>query len=124
MASIWRRGSATAEQVREDLLPRRPLKESTIRTLLGRLEKKGHLRHQLAGRAYVYTSTEAPRSFAVRVVRQLIDRFCAGSAEELIAGMVASDVIEPAQLRRLAREIEQSKKAKTDAVPRVPRPRR
>src|SRR5579863_3574499 len=42
MASVWRRGSATAEQVREDLAPKHKLKESTIRTLLGRLEKKGH----------------------------------------------------------------------------------
>ena len=56
MSSIWRRGTATAEQVREDLAPRHKLKESTIRTLLGRLEKKGHLQHSVEGRTYVYTS--------------------------------------------------------------------
>jgi len=110
MASVWQRGSATAEQVREDLAPKRKLKESTVRTLLGRLENKGHLHHKVDGRAYVYSSAEEPRSFAIRAVQQIIDRFCAGSAEQLIVGMVDNDVMDAQQLRRLVREIE--KKAK------------
>lgn len=110
MSSIWRRGSATAEEVREDLAPKHKLKESTIRTLLGRLEKKGHLKHSVDGRTYVYTSTEGPQSFAIKAVRQLIERFCAGSAEQLLVGMVDHEVLDAGQLRRLADEIE--KKAK------------
>ena len=106
MASIWRRGSATAEQVRQDLAPRHKLKESTIRTLLGRLENKGHLKHSGDGRTYVYTSVEGAQGFAIRAVRQLIDRFCAGSAEQLLVGMVDHEVLDASQLRRLANEIE------------------
>jgi BlaI family penicillinase repressor len=107
MSSIWRRGSATAENVREDLAPKHTLKESTIRTLLGRLEKKGHLKHTVDGRTYVYSSVEGPRSFAIKAVRQLIDRFCAGSAEQLLVGMVDDEVLDAGQLRRLADEIDQ-----------------
>jgi BlaI family penicillinase repressor len=110
MASVWQRGSATAEQVREDLAPRHKLKESTVRTLLGRLENKGHLRHKVEGRAYVYSSVEEPRSFAIRAVQQIIDRFCAGSAEQLLVGMVDNDVMDAQQLRRLAREMERKAK--------------
>ena len=40
---VWRLGNLTAEQVREEL--GRPLKESTIRTVLRRLEEKGYLAH-------------------------------------------------------------------------------
>ena len=109
MASIWRRGSATAEQVREDLAPRE-LKESTIRTLLGRLEKKGHLKHSVDGRTYVYSSVEGQQSFAIKAVRQLIERFCAGSAEQLLVGMVDHEVLDAGQLRRLADEIEKKPK--------------
>src|SRR6185369_9762516 len=36
---VWRLGAATAEQVRAEL--KRPLKESTVRTVLRRLEDKG-----------------------------------------------------------------------------------
>lgn len=106
MSSVWRRGTATAQEVQEDLALRRKLRESTVRTLLSRLEKKGYLRHQVKGRTYVYASIEGPRGFAVRVVQQLIERFCAGSAEELVAGMVDHEVLDASQLRRLADEIE------------------
>ena len=106
MSSIWKRGSATAENVREDLAPKHTLKESTIRTLLGRLEKKGHLKHTVDGRTYVYSSTEGPQSFAIKAVRQLIERFCSGSAEQLLVGMVDHEVLDAGQLRRLANEIE------------------
>jgi len=106
MSSIWRRRTATAEQVRQDLAPQRMLRESTVRTLLARLERKGHLRHEVDGRTYVYSSVDEPRSLAVRVVRQIIERFCAGSAEQLIAGMVDNHVLDAKQLRRLADEIE------------------
>ena len=110
MSIIWRRGAATAEQVRQGLTPKRKLQESTVRTLLGRLEKKGHLKHAVEGRTYVYSSVAEPRSLAIRAVRQIIARFCAGSAEQLIAGMVENDVLDAGQLRRLADEIEASRK--------------
>ena len=106
MESVWRRKSATAEQVRHDLAPRRKLKESTVRTLLGRLERKGYLRHTVDVRTYVYSSVDEPGNFAIRAVRQIIDRFCAGSAEQLIVGMVDKDVLDADQLRRLAKEID------------------
>jgi len=108
MSSVWRRGVATAEQVREDLAPRHKLKDSTVRTLLGRLEKKGHLKHKVDGRTYVYSGVEQPKNVAIRAVKQLIERFCAGSAEQLVAGLVDHEVLDPAQLRRLADEIEKS----------------
>ncbi len=60
MTSIWRRRSATAEQVREDLASKHPMKESTMRTLLGRLESKGYLKHKIEGRPYVYSSVDEP----------------------------------------------------------------
>jgi BlaI family penicillinase repressor len=110
MSSVWRRRSATSEQVREDLAPKHKLKESTVRTLLSRLETKGHLKHEVDGRAYVYSSVDQPQSLAVRAVRQVIERFCAGSAEQLITGMVDDDVLDAAQLRRLANEIENKAK--------------
>jgi predicted transcriptional regulator len=54
---------------------------------------------------------DEPRNLAIRAVRQIIERFCAGSAEQLIAGMVDNDVLDAKQLRRLADDI--AKKADT-----------
>ncbi|HUE21981.1 MAG TPA: BlaI/MecI/CopY family transcriptional regulator [Bryobacteraceae bacterium] len=106
MSSVWQRRAATAEQIRQDLAPARKLQESTVRTLLGRLENKGHLMHAVDGRTYVYSSVDEPRNLAIRAVKQIIERFCAGSAEQLIAGMVDNEVLDAKQLRRLADDIE------------------
>jgi len=103
---LWRQGPATAETIREALPENKPLADSTVRTLLRRLEDKGYVSHVEEGRAYLYSAAEKPRSVAVRALRQLLDRFCGGSVEELVTGMVEHEVIAPAELKELARKLE------------------
>jgi predicted transcriptional regulator len=102
MEIVWKRGKATAGQVRQDLEPARTLKESTIRTMVSRLEEKGHLRHTVSGRTFIYSAVEAPQNLAIRAVRQIVEKFCAGSVEQLLVGMVSNDLIDADDLRRLA----------------------
>jgi len=109
MQFIWSHGPATAEQVRGTLAPRHPMKESTTRTILRRLEAKGYLTHRVDGRTHVYASTERPRSVAARAVRQIVERFCSGSVEQLLVGMVNNDMIGEDELQRLARKIARRK---------------
>ena len=61
--------------------------------------------HTTAGRTFVYRAVEAPATVATRTVKHLIDRFCGGSAEALLLGMVNADVLTPKQLQRLAAKI-------------------
>ena len=105
MDLVWSLGSANAEQVREALVPVRRLKESTVRTVLRRLEAKGYVKHQVDGRTYVYTGVDGPGKVAVSAVRQLIDRFCGGSAEALLVGMVDDEILDTGQLKEIARRI-------------------
>jgi BlaI family penicillinase repressor len=110
MQIVWSCGEATADDVRNALAPERQLKESTVRTILRRLEDKGHLKHTVRGRTYVYRAAESPRNLALRAVRQIIDRFCAGSVEQLVAGMVAGDLIDPDELRAVVAKVEAARK--------------
>lgn len=105
MEIVWKRGRASADQIRADLAPARELKESTVRTILSRLEEKGHLRHTVAGRSYLYAAAETPEKLAARAVRQIVDKLCSGSVEQLVAGMVTNDLIAPEDLKRLAEKI-------------------
>ena len=98
-------GPATAEQVRHGLAPAHTLKDSTIRTLLRRLEARGLVTHILDGKVFVYRTAVQPKSLAARSVRQIIERFWSGSAEQFLAGMVDEKVLTPAQIRRLADKI-------------------
>jgi BlaI family penicillinase repressor len=106
---VWRSGGATAEQVREGLAPRHQLKDSTIRTLLRRLEERQFLTHRVEGKVFVYEAATAPRSLAARSVQQIIERFWSGSAEQFLAGMVDEKVLTRQQIRRLAAKIKERK---------------
>jgi BlaI family transcriptional regulator, penicillinase repressor len=109
MEYVWANGPCSAESCREALSATRPMKESTVRTILRRLEQKGFVAHETEGRTYIYRAAEARQNVAVRAVKNIIDRFCGGSAEELVIGMVDNAVIDRDQLERLARRIAQGK---------------
>jgi BlaI family penicillinase repressor len=102
---IWEAGSATAEQVREALLPKHPLKDSSVRTLLRRLEGRGYLKHRLDGKIFVYQAVLPSRSVAARAVEHIIQRFCSGSVEQFLVGMVDEKVLPIDEIRRLARKV-------------------
>ena len=106
---IWTAGPSTAEQVREGLAPKYDLKDSTIRTLLRRLEDRDYLTHTVEGKVFVYRALVPPRSLAARSVQQIIERFWSGSAEQFLAGMVDEKVLTPSQIRRLAAKIKERK---------------
>jgi len=105
MEVIWESGESTAEHVRQALASDVDLKDSTIRTILRRLEEKGFLTHTVENRTYVYKQTVAPQSAALRAVRQIVEKFCGGSVEKLIVGMVADDMLDERQLKDLADKI-------------------
>lgn len=83
-----------------------------MRTVLSNLEEKGYVKHSVEGRTYVYSPVETKRNAAVRAAQQIIDRFCGGSAEELLIGLVDNRVLMPQQLQQLAAEIAAAKKRK------------
>jgi predicted transcriptional regulator len=109
MDVVWERKSATAEDVRLDLAGRHPMKESTVRTILKRLEEKGYVDHSVDGRTNVYRGIDEPQSVAAKAVRNIIDRFCGGSVEALLVGMVNNDVVDESELQRLAQRIARRK---------------
>jgi predicted transcriptional regulator len=106
---IWRMGDVTAEHVREEL--GRPLKDSTIRTVLRRLEEKGYLAHTVENRTFLYRPAESRQRVAGRAVKRIVDWFCEGSVEALLVGMVDSKVLDRAELQRLADRIAQAQKS-------------
>jgi BlaI family penicillinase repressor len=108
---LRKNGSSTAEQVREGLKKQHPMKESTVRTLLRRLEAKGYASHIEQGRTYIYSAVQ-PENVAMQAIRRIIDRFWGGSAPALVAGMVDHEIIDHAELRELSKKLERQRKPK------------
>ena len=110
---VWAHPDCTAEICREGLAGQRKLKDSTIRTILRNLEEKGYVTHNVDGRTFVYRAADTKRNVAVQAAQQLIERFCGGSVEELLVGLVDSQVLQPKQLQRLAEKIASRKEKRT-----------
>ena len=110
MRVVWESGPCSVEAVYDVVSRDRDLKETTVRTLLRRLEQTGYLQHESEGRAYLYRATEPSRSLAARAVRQIIDRFCSGSVEELVSGMVDAKVLSRGELDDLEQFVRAHKK--------------
>ena len=110
MQLVWNKGEVTAEQVREELA-RRP-KESTVRTVLRRLEDKGYVTHSVDGRTFVFRAAQARPQVAARAVKRIIDWFCNGSVDDVLVGMADARMLEPRTLELLAKRIKAAKAGK------------
>lgn len=108
LSIVWRLGTATADQTREEL--HRNLKDSTVRTVLRRLEEKGYLQHSVENRTFFYRPSESRQKVAGRAVQRIVDWFCDGSLEALLVGMVDSQVLDHSELQRLADRIAAAQK--------------
>jgi BlaI family penicillinase repressor len=102
---IEHNGPVTAEQVREGVKREHPLKDSSVRTLLRRLEGRGLVSHVVEGKTFLYRAEVASTSVAAAAVRRLIDGFWKGSAEQFLTGLVDEKVLSAADLRRLAKKV-------------------
>ena len=102
---LWASGPSTADAIREALHSRHPLKDSSIRTMLRRLEARGFVTHTLDGKVFVYRAATQPHRLAAKAVRHIIERLCAGSVEQFLLGMVDENVLTAKEIQRLARKI-------------------
>src|SRR4029077_17017981 len=88
MQGVWKLGSTAVREVYEALRERRTVAYTSVMTMMGILEQKGHLRRQRSERAYVYQPAK-PRSQVVgAMVRDFVDRVFQGAAKPLVVHLV------------------------------------
>ncbi len=110
MEILYQRGKASAAEVRDSMEDAPGY--SAVRAMLRVLEDKGHVKHEMAGLAYVYapvvTGAKAKRS----AVKHLLDTFFSDSPEQVVAALldVSSRSLTRADLDRMAEMIEQAKR--------------
>jgi predicted transcriptional regulator len=101
MSILWRRGSASVTEVREEL--EGELAYTSVLSALQTLEEKGYVRHEPEGRAYRYYPTvEAERAGGSALAR-IKDAIFHGSAERMFAQMVSDRKLGREELERMRR---------------------
>ena len=112
MQVVWERGEATVSEVREALAGRRELARNTVQTMIVRLEDRGWLTHREQGRTFVYSASR-PRSASLGVkVAQMVDRFFAGSPEEMVTALIEYRGLTPGEAERIREMIDRAEMRK------------
>lgn len=122
MRIVWSNDALTAEAVREKL--DRDLKETTVRTVLRRLEDKGYVTHRVENRTFIYAAAEPRRRAAARAVKRIVDWFCEGSIDEVLVGLVDAQMLDKEQLDRLAERVQEIKTQSENCTGQVKKGRR
>ena len=107
MQVIWRRGGCTVAEVQAELEP--PLAYTTVQTVLNILERKGKLKRELEGRAFVYAAKVSREKAIGQSVRDVIDRMFGGSSEELVMSLLKSRQIDAKRLAKLTERFSKEK---------------
>ncbi len=109
MQVLWRCGSSTVSAVQTDLQP--PLAYTTVQTVLNILERKGKVKRELQGRAYLYTPRVTEAKALGQGVRDLIDRMFGGSSEELVVSLLKNGQIDAKKLAELTRRFNRNEES-------------
>jgi predicted transcriptional regulator len=107
MDVLWARDRATADKVRTAL--KGQPHDSTVRTLLRVLEAKGHVRHDLVGKLYVYYPVMARAKAQRTALQTLLKRFFGGSAEDLVLRLLEEEHLSTEELQALLRTAPKTK---------------
>jgi predicted transcriptional regulator len=107
---LWDRGECTVVEVQEGLLPHRSLAQTTVATLLSRLEKRGVVSHRVAGRQFLYQAEVTEPMVRQSMVGELTDMLFAGRPSALVSHLITErdiDATELDEMKRLITEAEQ-----------------
>lgn len=109
MDILFRRGEATAADVRKELPD--PPSYSAVRAHLRILEEKGHALHEEDGPRYVYRPAVAKDKAKKTALRHLVETFFNGSAEQTMAALLDDETakLTEAELGRLSELIDSAK---------------
>jgi BlaI family penicillinase repressor len=102
LQAVWTHHPATASEIFERLLTQDPSwHPKTAKTLLARLVKKGALRHEARGRAYVYEPLVKEADLVASVSDSFLNRVFGGSLKPMLAHFVERRRLSPEELREL-----------------------
>lgn len=111
MKIVWDKEQATVRDVYEELRSVRRIAYTTVMTMMGILEKKGHLKRQPSdGRAYLYRPARPKSQVVGSIVEDFVRRMFDGSARPLLVHLAENDEIDEAELEELREMLAKRKK--------------
>ena len=107
---IWDRGHATVREVYQDIQTQRKIAYTTVLTMMGILERKGHLTKKPGERAYVYSASQPQTKVVDGMIKEFVDRVFDGSAAPLLVHLVERQKISDRELDELEALVRKKKR--------------
>jgi BlaI family transcriptional regulator, penicillinase repressor len=107
MKVIWRLGKATVREVHDTLREQREIAYTTVMTMMGVLEKKGHLKKSLVDRAHVFVPVKQQQEVVGNMVRDFVERVFDGASDNLLLALAKDNKLTPKQRRLVKKLIEE-----------------
>lgn len=103
MKIVWSRETATVRDVYEALLEHRKIAYTTVMTMMGVLETKGHLKKTSSEKAHVYQPVRPKHEVLGGMVSEFVARVFNGSAKPLLMHLVENDQVSPEEIEEIRR---------------------
>ena len=81
---VWQLEPVTVQQIRGALPKDRAIAYATVQTLLRRLEKKGYVKHEVQGKAHLFSAAVKREQVIKRTVGDFIERLFGGDPMPLM----------------------------------------
>src|SRR5687767_11501272 len=110
MDVIYARGPATVAEVLEDMPD--PPSYSAVRAMLGKLERKGYLKHEEHGLRYVYLPTVAREDVQDTALERVMHTFFEGSPTKAVAAILDMSAVDltDEEIDQMAKLVEQARR--------------
>lgn len=111
---LWERGEASVAEIWEALYAERKLAQTTVATIVARLQRRGILTRRTRDRQFVYKTLLTEANVQHSMVSELTERLFAGDVTALVSHLLAARDMSPGDLARVRAMIERTEPSKKD----------
>jgi predicted transcriptional regulator len=103
---VWQLEPATVQGICDALPKDRSIAYATVQTLLRRLEKKGYVRHEVQGKAHLFSAAVKREQVIKRTVGDFVERLFGGDPLPLMLHLADQSELKAEDLEELKKLIE------------------
>ncbi len=110
LSAIWKRNPIAASEIQASLSSARNWSSGTVRTLLGRLQKKGAIAAQKVSRRFLYTPLVEQSECVKHESRSFIEKFLGGRPSSIVLDIVRESDLSNEDIKELRRILRDKEK--------------
>ncbi|MBD3317062.1 MAG: hypothetical protein GF344_14845 [Chitinivibrionales bacterium] len=84
MKILWDKGTSSCDEIRQSMGGDSKRKDSTVRTILAIMEKKGYVTHSTKGRTFMYSPAIPQEAAQRKTMRRMLNKVFDGSPTMLL----------------------------------------